>query len=92
MRYLKFCTQQVQIKLRLGRLEIESREGGAWKQNAILCLELVGFNFSPVPDPFIVCRDLKIKKTLELFDLCWWTVVQLNVLQNFGSNSVRLGW
>ena len=61
MRYLKFCTQQVQIKLRLGRLEIESREGGAWKQNAILCLELVGFNFSPVPGPFIVCRDLPKK-------------------------------
>ena len=67
MRYFKFCTQQVQIKLRLGRLEIESREGGAWKQNAISCLEVVGFNifnFSPVPDPFIVCRELP-KKTLS---------------------------
>ena len=48
----------------LGRLEIENREGGAWKQNAISFVEVVGFNtfnFSPVPDPFIVCRDLPKK-------------------------------
>ena len=74
MRYFKFCTQQVQIKLRLGRLEIESREGGAWipswKQNAISLVEVVGFNtfnFSPVPDPFIVCRDLPKKDPFQDF-------------------------
>ena len=54
----------------LGRLEIENREGGAWKQNAISCLELVGFNFSP-----LLCAAICPKKTLELFDLCWWAVV-----------------
>ena len=47
--------------------EIESREGGTWKQNAISCLEVVGFNFSPVPDPFIVCRDLPKKDPFQDF-------------------------